>query len=264
MSQDSLDVTQAFADAENCLRDFIGAVLRARLGETWIDDCGVAPEKVAKWRERQAAEHNRQKDGVVENRLLYYADFYDLPTILKKNWEGEFKEALGEWRTVDVWLNELQRLRDPDAHRRSLLPHQKHLIVGISGEIRTRIVRFWSRQETSEGCFPVIESVRDSLGNLYARGDTIMVWTGMTLRVGAVVQYEVTAIDPMGQALEYGVQSGAHEAWQSSNSLTFQFAKADIGVGRQVRIQIRSLRQYHAHNDVDDMVCFEYDLLPPR
>ena len=51
---------------------------------------------------------------------MYYADFYDLRTILKK-WAGEFSNALGDWKTIEVWLTELEKLRDPDAHRRELL-----------------------------------------------------------------------------------------------------------------------------------------------
>ena len=69
----------------------------------------------------------------MEERLIYYADFYDLKTILKKNWDTSFADALGDWKTFDVWLTELEKLRDPDAHRRELLPHQKSLIIGISG-----------------------------------------------------------------------------------------------------------------------------------
>ena len=33
---------------------------------------------------------------------------------------------------MEVWLNELEALRDADAHRRELLPHQKHLALGRS------------------------------------------------------------------------------------------------------------------------------------
>jgi hypothetical protein len=45
---------------------------------------------------------------------------------------------------MDVFVSELGKLRDPDAHRRELLPHQKHLVYGIAGEVRTRITRYAS------------------------------------------------------------------------------------------------------------------------
>src|SRR5215210_4649985 len=137
-----MDVTQALKDTENALRDFIALVLPATLGSDWVDKCGVSAERVAKWRERKRAEEKRQEAGVVEERLIYYADFYDLKTILRKHWAREFAAALGDWKTMEVWLSELEKLRDPDAHRRELLPHQQHLVLGIAGEIRTRLVRY--------------------------------------------------------------------------------------------------------------------------
>ena len=44
---------------------------------------------------------------------------------------------MGEWKTMEVWLDELEKLRNPDAHRRELLPHQKQLAAGIAGETGT-------------------------------------------------------------------------------------------------------------------------------
>jgi len=162
-----MDVTQALRDTENTLRDFIAATLERSLGREWLGSCGVTPDRIAKWRERQSEEQRRQEAGVVDERLLYYADFYDLKTILKKHWQGDFSEALGEWRRFEVLFDELARYRDPDAHRRELLPHQQSLVLGIAGDIRSRLVRWHSRRESVDDCFPRIESARDSLGNLW-------------------------------------------------------------------------------------------------
>lgn len=203
-----MDVTQALRDAENLLRDFIAAVLSQSLGPDWVEQSGVSPERLEKWRKRKVAEEKRQESGVVEERLIYYADFYDLKTILKKNWSTEFSTVFGNWKTFEVWLTELERLRDPDAHRRELLPHQKYLAFGISGEIRTRIVRYRSRKETTEDCFPRIESVRDSLGNIWVHsGETFGkgVTTEMKLRPGDTIDFIVTASDPEDLPLEYGI-----------------------------------------------------------
>lgn len=113
-----MDVTQALRDTENTLRDFIAASLERSLGQDWLDRCGVTPERIAEWRDRKSVEQRRQEAGVVEERLLYYADLYDLKTILKKHWQGDFSEALGEWKRFEVLFDELARYRDPDAHRR--------------------------------------------------------------------------------------------------------------------------------------------------
>jgi hypothetical protein len=157
-----MDATQALRDAENALRDFIAERLASTFGDAWIDQCGVTPERQTKWAERKAIEAARQDAGVVDERLLYYADFYDLGTILKKHWAQVFAEALGDWRTFEVRLADLEKLRDSDAHRRELLPHQQSLAIGIAGEIRSRIIRYRSKRETPSDCFPQIESARDS------------------------------------------------------------------------------------------------------
>lgn len=110
---------------------------------------------------------------------------------------------------MEVWLSALERLRDPDAHRRELLPHQKHLALGIEGEIRNRLVRFRSEQETAEDYFPRIESVRDGLGNIWTP-DVNMVSrfhsTDMNLRPGDTVEFVITARDPLDGRLEYGIR----------------------------------------------------------
>jgi hypothetical protein len=84
------DITQALRDTENSLRDFIAVVLRAKLGESWLENCGISSERLEKWKERKAEEEKRQESGVVEQRLIYYADFYDLRTILKNIGQESF------------------------------------------------------------------------------------------------------------------------------------------------------------------------------
>jgi hypothetical protein len=68
--------------------------------------------------------------------------------------------------------------------------------LGISGEIRTRLIKYRSKQETSEDYFPRIESARDSLGNIYTFGSGNSIHTEMILRVGDTLDFTVTASDP--------------------------------------------------------------------
>lgn len=261
---DDMDITQALKDTENSLRDFITAVLREKLGEFWIDCSGVSAERIDKWKERKASETKRQKTGVVEERLIYYADFYDLRTMLKKHWAGEFSTALGNWKTLDVWLDELEKLRDPDAHRRELLPHQKHLVLGITGDIRTRIVRYRSKHETSEDYYPRIESARDSLGNIYTYGTLRITETGMRLRVGDAIEFVITATDPMGEPLKYGLYNSSNTSWQDNNVISLRLKEPDVGKTFNAILAIKSNRQYHAENGYDDVVVFKYEILPPN
>lgn len=207
---------------------------------------------------------------MVDERLIYYADFYDIKTILKKHWAGVFAAALGDWKTVEVYLTELERLRDPDAHRRELLPHQKQLAAGISGEIRSRIVRFRSKRETSDDVFPRIESARDSLGNIWVPNSafrTTDVLTGMTLRIGDQIDFLLTARDPEDAALEYSMQVGIigpMSPWQASPEFSLRLTEKHIARNFTVDLQVRSNRDYHAYGAIDALVSFKYSVLPQR
>jgi hypothetical protein len=255
------DVTQNLKDTENSLREFITTTLQSSLGTGWEERCGLAAE-------RKVVEEKRQKGGVVEERLIYYADFYDLQNILKKHWD-KFAPALGDWKVMEVYLGELEKLRDPDAHRRELLPHQKNLAAGIAGEIRTRLIRYRSKQETSEDYFPRIESVRDSLGNIWVPGsipELRDIMTKMVLRPGDTVDFVVTASDPLGHALSFSAHKSPVGAgiWQESNTFSVMITDADIGRDFVVSLLIQSSRQYHAHIFSDDYVVFHYTVLPKK
>lgn len=262
-----IDLTQALRDTENALRDFIASILSQSFGPDWIEKSGVSVERIKKWGERKNIEESRQEAGVVDERLIYYADFYDLKTILKKNWSGDFSAALGDWKSMEVWLDELEKLRDPDAHRRELLPHQKHLALGIAGEIRTRLIRYRSKRDTSEDCFPRIESARDSIGNIWTpqsgHGDVI---TNMMLRPGDIIDYIVTARDPEDMPLDYGIiiRNESLARWQKTGEFSIRITEECIGKYFVVTICVRSPRSYHALGSYDHKVSFYYTVLPKK
>jgi hypothetical protein len=262
-----MDVSQALADAENALRDFIADTLEKQFGAAWLDKCGVSKERLEKWRARKIEDGKKQQHaGMVEERLLYYADFFDLRTILKAHWQGAFAEALGEQKVLFVLLGQLEDLRNPEAHRRELLPHQKNLAIGISGEIRGRIVRYRSKSDSVQDVFPRIEIARDSLGNT-GRSNELMVHTKNTLRPGDQIDFVVTAVDPEDLPLEYGIGVGGVRSevkWQKENSFSVRVQPEHIGKSFSIRIEIRSSRSHHAHPGWDDSIDFIYAVLPPK
>ena len=262
-----MDVSQALKDAENTLRDFISERLAEALGPDWVDRCGASAERVAGWRTRRAEDAQAQRwSGTVEDRLIYYADFHDLFPILKKHWT-HFAPALGELKSMEVWLGELGKLRNPDAHGRELMPHQKALAVGIAGEIRTRIIRYRSKMETSQDYYPRIETVRDSLGNSTTppRG---IAQTGLVLRPGDVIDYVVTATDPLGEPLLYrAVKTDGRSRnvpWSESNSMRVEVLASDVGDSFGVHLHVISRREFHASQGFDDAHVFTYKVLPPK
>jgi len=146
---------------------------------------------------------------------------------------------------MDVLLSILEGFRNPDAHRRELLLHQKFLIFGICGEIRSSIIRYRSKMETSEDYYPRIESVQDSIGNTWTHegpGTGKALFTNNKLRPGDIINFIVTARDPLGESVEIAVMKPF-----------------------DILIQIRSLRKYHGESSgIDDSIGFFYEVSPPK
>lgn len=261
-----MDVSQALKDAENSLRDFIASTLTSSMGDDWINSVGIAPEKIDKWKTRKTEEEKKQRTGVAEERLIYYADFYDLQTILKKRWSQDFQAVFVKWKELEVWLDALNNLRDAEAHRRELLPHQKHLILGVSGEIRSMIVRYRSKMDTGDDYFPRIESARDSLGHMATEASAGTVYTEATIRVGDQLDFVITASDPQGEELEYCLSPGSMDilGWQKANTLSAVVTEAMIRKHSEFSIYIRSPRRHHACGLFDDVVAFVYCVLPAK
>ena len=154
----------ALKSTENLLHDIIEEVLNDVLGSNWIDKCGVNPARVAKWKEQLDEERKRITGRGVDERLIYFSDFYDLSAILKKHW-SLFSAIFGDEKTMDVYLSTLENYRNPDAHRRELFPHEISLIKGITGQMRTAVTYYRSSRSPEDEVFLRIEHVVDSLGN---------------------------------------------------------------------------------------------------
>lgn len=259
-----MEETKALKEVENSLRDFLSALMNEEKGSDWINSCGISPDRIIQWKERRETEKKKQLFGTPENRLLYYSDFFDLSSIIDKNWNDKFKAALGDKATILLFLKILDDFRNPDAHRRELLPHQKHIIIGISGEIRNRIVLYRSKKETGEDYFPRIESVRDNLGNL-CTPDEMIADTKLILRPGDKLTFVVTATDPLGEALEYQCVSVDPEPnWEENNIIEIVIEDKHVAKKQPFYVCIRSKRNYHANKFFDDMATFNYTILPVK
>lgn len=260
-----MDVHQAIRDTENALRDFVSWRLQSKFGVQWESKIGVTDDRLTKWREKRETERKRHRGVPIEERLFYYADLYDLQPIIKKHWLL-LADALGTKGTIEVWLDELERLRTPDAHGRDFLPHQKHLAIGIAGHVRGSIVRYRSKMERIEDYFPRIEGARDSVDHSFAVGSQSVAVARPTVRVGDAIECVVTATDPMGEPLEYGYywHPGGPEAWSHSNSFVVSVTADNVGKHKELHLRVRSPREAKAMRGYDDFVIFSYDVLPAR
>ena len=255
-----MEESKALKEVENSLRDFISNFLEQNIGKDWLNSCGVTQDRISIWKERKENDEKKQKYSTIEKRLLYYSDFYDLINIIDKNWNKGFKDVFVNKTTTMVFLDLLKDFRNPEAHRREFLPYQKKLIVGISGEIRNRIILYRSKKETGEDYFPRLESVKDNLGNTWVQRNHL-IDTQLTLRVGDTIQFLITAIDPLGENLEYSIYGNK---WQNSNFIEIKLTEEHISKRCDFLIAVRSKRSYHAFSNYDDVALFQYQILPKK
>lgn len=255
-----MDFGQAIKDAEIALRDFLQASFEKRFGPEWPDHEMILPEEAAEWRHQKAQiESNLPPESAGES-LFYHIPFEELSSLIKRFWDSDFHSAFGEYETLHTYLNILGLYRNPDIHRRALFVHQKHLILGVSGEIRAKITAFRSLQELGKNGFPRIDYIKDNFGNLWTPGQPRRVKTGVTLNPGARLEFIVEAHDPEEQPLEFKIHG---EKWQPGNILIFDITERHVQKDAPFSIAIRSTRKYHAFPmGYDDRVVFEYQIIP--
>lgn len=265
-----MDVTESLKMAENSIRDLLNYLLTKKLGDEWYKNCGITNQRITQWEEKRRIE--TEKFDCCDSRLVYYADFYDLQTIIKKNWNHGISEVFGKLKELEALLDILHDIRNPNAHHRELLPYQKHLAIGISGKIRTQITGYFSKMETGESYYPRIESIQDSLGNTYSIGNSKTFATKRILRPGDQIQFQVSGSDPLGEEIEYTVLplSVPYEyEWKTEGGFDLTIQNKHVKQLLCIHIAIKSRREFHATADValgqvDDLVIFCYEVLPPR
>ena len=258
---------------ENVLRDIIESVLSKKHGISWLDKTGLPPEKIESWRGRLAEEPRRRPGGMLEQRLIYYSEFYDLENIINKNW-NDFKPCLGDKKKFEVYMSRLSAFRNPDAHSRALLPFEEHLVLGITGEIRQTVTMFLSQGSGGPEVeyFPRIEEVKDNFGlRVSDNGPTFTehkVGTStMILRPKDVVLFEAKAWDPENKSPKWLIYFGAKKSRYELEGLEVKFSwqieEADVAENSWISIDMTSERNYHRHAAGHDSgLILSYKVLP--
>ena len=249
---------------ENSVRDVIALVLSKKFGADWINSLRITSERIQKWRERKEAEETRLRGVPLETRLIYYADFYDLSNIIDKHWDDDLRDVFQDKKNTMFFLKEAEKFRDPHAHRRELFDYQKHLIKGISGEIRTRIMMYRGKGENPDNYFPVIEAANDSIGNGVTNpGYARIVVSEKVMRVGDSVEIICYSSDPMGGELLYSIaKQRMGFIWRKENKSTVTFKREDIGRICDIHVYVKSDRRFHAYGEFDEYVSFRYVVIP--
>ena len=218
------------------------------------------------WEKTKSREGDKQKYGVVEERLIYFAEFSELKPILNTYWDTDFKVIFDvEWVKMEMWFDALYLVRNPLAHAREILDYQKHSALGAAGEIRTRYIRYRSKMETAEDYFPRILRVNNDLGDIWTSGTDKTVQTGRTLREGDTLTFTISADDPRGGTLQYALVSTwkGDLDWCDTNVQSIPLTRPDVGIDSKLAVHIRSTNgRDHAYGNYDDSVTFMYDILP--
>src|SRR5659263_238113 len=118
-------------DYENTLRGLIVQII----GGDDTSSYKVTEERIVIWKAKREAESKKSNGVFYENRLLYYSDFYDLESIIIKNWEL-FLPILGNKKRFEVFFSEIERCRNTIAHGRNLISSQELLLSGITSDLK--------------------------------------------------------------------------------------------------------------------------------
>ena len=121
--------------------------------------------------------------------------------------------------------------------------------------------------ETSEDYYPRIESARDSIGHIWTYGISKSTNVPTRLRPSDILEFVVTASDPMGADLQYALTVTGHHHnpdWQDSNVMSLTILDTYVRKDFGVMLWLRSPREFHAVGEYDDSVTFTYEVLPPK
>lgn len=255
-----MDIARSLKDAESALRDFIERLLVKQYGEQWMKQSGLKREQLERWEENRRESESMESPSLSKESLIQFATIDELYDLLEKNWEGDFQAAFSDLETMKTYLKLIKNFRDPDLHRRELFIYQKHLLLGIAGEIRTRIAAFRSVLELGKDGFPRIEYIKDNYGNVWTPVKPNKLKTGLSLRAGDTLEFVVQATDPHDAPIEFRLHG---QKWQNGNIMLLEITEGNIQRELNVHIMIRSTRKHHAYPlGYDDRVSFQYQVLP--
>lgn len=255
-----MEIAQSIKDSENALRDFLAYSLERSLGDEWLLKCGIASAKIDVWKELKSQKEVDSAPNSGEEHVLFYAPYEDLSELISQNWIGDFQSAFTDREQLLTYLKILGRYRSPDMQRRELFVYQKHLLVGITGELRSKITAYRSLMEIGKEGYPRIEYIKDNLGNMWVPGKPRRVKTANNIHPGMTIEFIVKAHDPEAMPLEFKLHGGK---WQPGNILFFEVLPKHVQKQAQLSITIRSPRKFHAYPlGYDDRIVFEYQILP--
>ncbi|WP_143671275.1 hypothetical protein [Streptomyces sp. Ru87] len=201
---------------------------------------------------------------------MAYTELYSLTQLIIKNWD-EFKPVFGDLARTKVLLGVLEDFRNPVAHSRQLLPFERDLLSGASGQLRNQISLHLAQGDGYWRYYPTIESVTDSFG--YLAGDSYAAdikGCKMRLNVGDRIEFHCMANDPRERNLEWRLEVGINSRREQVDTATgvpaelvWEIGERHVGEKRWVRISVAHDGRFHRKGDFDDERFQTYHVNPP-
>jgi hypothetical protein len=159
-----MEPTEAISACEGAMRN----VIRLMMGDSWATSLTSAQRSQVQ--RSMENEHQRREGVIVSDDLLAFADTRHLTKVIGSNWET-FAPVFENRVRTGVSFEALTSYRNAVQHGRRLVPFERDLLSGISGQIRNMITLHLNRVQEARRHYPVIESATDSLGNVGLEGD---------------------------------------------------------------------------------------------
>lgn len=263
-----MEPSVAIVIIETDLRYLIGDASYKTWGPDWLNRV-FREEQVAELKERHSSEKSRRVPFKVSDDLLAYTSLIELHSVLERNWEV-FAAVLGKQKEFDVLIKQVEDYRNAIAHSRELLPHERTLLEGIAGVIRTKVTIYRSEKGGDIKHYPVIESVHDSFGNAIANvstdGQSNIVETGLKLTLGQSVTFSCRGWDPQERELVWSlIHRNGFSAVTIGTEVDLEWVvmEENVRLNCYIEIELTSRGRFHRFGGYDHRVAFRYEVEPP-
>ncbi|MDR2955603.1 MAG: hypothetical protein LBV43_11025 [Prevotella sp.] len=219
---------------ENLLRN----IILNFLGEN-AEVYKISPDRIDKWKDKKKEDDGRNK-GLKETRIIYYSDFYDLETIINKNWEI-FSPLFEDKKRFNTFFKEVYNFRNTVAHGRKLTKSQLYLLEGILLDLNNLQTIYHNKNNMVDDFFISINKISDNLGNVWTKERRTTIQP--TLRVGDEYEILIEANDPKDREIEYEVRTldGRLIIKQKNNRFNFRIGENLICRSSSLLIRARTL-----------------------
>ncbi|TQM61722.1 hypothetical protein FBY41_1735 [Humibacillus xanthopallidus] len=259
----------ALESAEQALRLLVLEVL----GPDWLDAPGAPPRGKL---ESIRASESRARPGVsISDNLVDFTFTKPLIEMLRANPE-KFAEVFPNVEQSLSFLQFVADVRNTVAHARPLYAHERALLEGISGMIRSALADYRMAKSPAAQHYATIESIVDHFGVAGCMAD-IVPENRHRLAVGDILTFDCKAWDGRGREIEWmvattdfppfaRVSDWMPQARGTNVSLQYEVGLDDVGESTHVYIAMRSTGRFHLVKEgagVDGLRFFTYAVNPP-